>query len=89
ELNASSYTMRTTGRSARKKIDTYQYIEQDIVSDVQESIGCTDAGFPYVSYEQVAEWIGDSSYLRNYPEWIKQSKINEEREKINEDLEYT
>ena len=77
EINVSPYTVSTTGKSVRKKKDTYHHIGQDIVSDIQESIGVTDDGFPLASYEQVSEWIENPSYLENYPGWIKQqSQVN-------------
>lgn len=71
ELNGSSYAVSTTGKSARKKQDTYGYISKDIIRDIQDSIGYTSAGIPFASYEEIARAIDDSAYLGNYPQWIK------------------
>ena len=77
ELNKSPNTISTTDKSTRKKKDTYEYLKEDIVLDIQHSIGYTSGGFPYATYEQISEWIEDSSYLNNYPAWIRQkSKIS-------------
>ncbi len=74
ELNTSPCLVSTTGKSTRKKRDIYQYVENDIILDIQESIGSTSGGVPFVSYEQISEWIKDTSYTNNYPVWIKQEK---------------
>lgn len=79
ELNSSRIAVSTTGKSARKKKDRYEYLKEDIVLDIQRSIGYTSGGFPYATYEQISEWIEDPSYLNNYPAWIRRkSKIGNE-----------
>lgn len=91
ELNASPHTVSTTGKSTRKKRDTCQHIKKDIVLEVQKMIGFTEAGVPYVPYEQVSEWVESPAYLKDYPEWIRQ-QINREKKKgegNNEDSKYT
>ena len=71
ELNGFSCAVSTTGKSARKKQDTYEYISEDIVRDIQDSIGCTSGGIPFASYEEIARAVEDAAYSRNYPQWIK------------------
>jgi len=91
ELNVSPDAVSTTGKSIRKKRDTCQHIEEDIVLEVQRIIGFTKAGVPYVPYKQVSEWIESRAYLKDYPEWIRQ-QINREKKKgegKNEDSKYT
>ena len=39
ELNASPYAVSTTGKSARKKRDVYEYFDNDIDLDIQDIIG--------------------------------------------------
>ena len=71
ELNGFSYALSTTGKSARKKQDNYEYVKQDIIRDIQDSIGYTSGGVPFASYEEIAREIEDSAYSINYPQWIK------------------
>ena len=66
ELNSSHYAVRITEKSRRKKRDIYKCNQEDVILDIQEMIGTTSGGFPFVSYEEISEWI-DS---KNYPEWI-------------------
>ncbi len=77
ELNTSPSLVSTTGKSAKKKKDIYQYVENDIILDIQESIGSTSGGVPFVSYEQTSEWIKDTSYTNNYPKKKKKMKMEE------------
>ena len=71
ELNAFDQTISTTGKSARKKIDTYDYVEDNIIGDIQDSIGCTSGGVPFSSYEEIALAIEDPEAFGYYPKWIK------------------
>jgi radical SAM protein with 4Fe4S-binding SPASM domain len=74
ELNASQSTVSTTGKSAKRKKDTYIIsANEDPILAIQNDIGYTPAGFPYAPYEQIAEWIQDPLYLEGYPAWIKES----------------
>jgi len=52
--------------------NSYVDFQEDIISDIQDTIGDTSAGFPYASYEQIAEWIKDPEDSGGYPKWIKQ-----------------
>lgn len=54
--------------TGRRKSDVYRVRFDDPVGDVQASIGCTSAGFPYATYDEVAEWMGMND--RDYPQWI-------------------
>lgn len=71
ELNGFSYAKSTTGKSARKKQDTYEYISEGIIRDIQDSIGYTSGGVPFASYEEIARAIEDPVSSINYPQWIK------------------
>ena len=58
-------------RAGRKKKDAYRSTRHsgyDAVRDLQDSIGYTSCGFPYVTEGQAAEWLGFND--RDYPEWI-------------------
>jgi len=59
ELNASPHKVSTTGKSTRKKRDTCQHIEEDIVLEVQKMIGFTEAAVPYVPWrlERPSWWL--------------------------------
>ena len=73
ELNASHFTYSTTGKSAKRKKDTYIIsTNEDTILAIQNDIGYTPAGFPYALYEQIAEWIQNPLYLEGYPAWIKE-----------------
>lgn len=72
ELNACSQASSRTGKAVRKKKDVYEYVEGDIIRDIQDSIGYTSGGVPFASYEEIARWVEDPAYTENYPQWIKQ-----------------
>ena len=59
--------------TGRRKIDRYEFIEDDIIAETQDSIGCTSGGFPYASREEIAGWIFDPSVTANYPQWLYES----------------
>jgi len=71
ELNATPHVISPTGKSAKKKKDIYLSKQEDLISDIQDSIGYTSAGFPLATYDQIAEWIESPFYLEGYPPWIK------------------
>lgn len=41
----------------------------DTLIDIQESIGFTDGGFPYVTLEEIAGWLEEEK-ARDYPRWL-------------------
>lgn len=43
--------------------------EYDVIADIQDTIGCTDAGFPYAAREEIEKWLEEANN-RNYPSWI-------------------
>lgn len=71
ELNGFTYAVSTTGKSVRKKQDTYEYMSENIIRDIQDSIGYTSGGIPFASYEEIAQAIGGDTSSINYPQWIK------------------
>ncbi len=50
---------------------TNQYLDDDcdILSDIQASIGYTDAGFPLATLDQIEAWLEEDSQ-RDYPLWL-------------------
>ncbi len=60
-------TVPSISRTGRKSKDIY-LATHDPVRDLQDSIGYTNWGFPYVTEEQASEWLGFND--RDYPEWI-------------------
>lgn len=77
--------------TGRRKIDRYEFIEDDIIAEIQDSIGYTSGGFPYASREEIAEWILDPSVTANYPQWLHESIYKSQpdgrRGDIYEDIE--
>ncbi len=71
ELNNSPNATSMSGKPAKKKTDNYTFFHEDVISDIQDSIGYTSAGFPLATYEQIAEWIEEPSDVEGYPLWIK------------------
>jgi hypothetical protein len=47
----------------------YSDDEYNIITDIQDTIDCTTAGFPYATREEIEEWL-DENNNRNYPRWI-------------------
>ncbi len=43
--------------------------EYDVIADIQDTIGYTDAGFPYVTREEIEKWLEEDNQ-RDYPSWI-------------------
>jgi radical SAM protein with 4Fe4S-binding SPASM domain len=51
-----------------------KYPKEDLyedIFDIQESIGFTDAGFPYASFEQIQGWLAEEFY----PKWLLRKEI--------------
>ena len=71
ELNNSPDAISISGKPAKKKMDNYASFHEDVISDIQGSIGYTSAGFPFATHEQIAEWIEGPSDVEGYPLWIK------------------
>ena len=76
ELNACEGAVRRTEKPARKKTDVYEYTGKNIIESIQDLIGYTDGGFPYSSYEEIAQSINHPSYTQNYPQWMIKEKGN-------------
>lgn len=75
ELKSSPHCISMAEKNSRKKIGVYRRAEEDIILDIQESIGTTSGGVSFASYEEVSEWIESPSYSKNYPEWIKENNF--------------
>ncbi|PHJ37716.1 hypothetical protein P378_14625 [Desulforamulus profundi] len=43
--------------------------EYDVIADIQDTIGCTDAGFPYATREEIEKWLEEDNN-KDYPSWI-------------------
>lgn len=41
----------------------------DIIADIQDAIGYTEAGFPYATREEIEKWL-DEDNNRSYPSWV-------------------
>lgn len=52
--------------------------ERDVIVDIQEAIGCTEAGFPYATREEIQQWL-DESTARDYPAWIERQTNTDRR----------
>ena len=71
ELNASPHAKTLAGKSAPKKKTVYFSTQEDLIWDIQDSIGYTSSGFPLATYDQIAEWIETPFDVKGYPQWIK------------------
>lgn len=74
ELNVCQEAVSQTGKSAHQKTDVYEYVGEDIIESIQDSIGYTSGGYPYSSYEEIAQATDHPSYTQNYPEWMIKKK---------------
>jgi len=48
--------------------------EYDNIADIQDFIGCTDAGFPYATHEEIEKWLEEDND-RGYPAWINHRQL--------------
>jgi radical SAM protein with 4Fe4S-binding SPASM domain len=74
ELKATKYLSKSDPKAiGRKMTDHYMLLEEDLVRDIQDTIGYTDGGFPYASREEIIDWLGleDNS---DYPRWLHEIK---------------
>lgn len=57
------------------KLKKYGKIElSDTIADIQESIGFTDGGFPYASFEEIQGWLEEEDGY-GYPKWLLRKLI--------------
>jgi radical SAM protein with 4Fe4S-binding SPASM domain len=81
ELQAVQNLTKSDPKSTgRKKTDWYEWRDYDLIGDIQASIGCTAGGFPYVTREEIGEWL-EAEDVADYPDWLQKQK----GEMINED----
>lgn len=74
ELNAATYLEKSDLQATgRKKTDCYELVENDLIRDIQDSIGYTTGGFPYVTREQIEEWL-EAEDEADYPHWLQPKK---------------
>lgn len=73
ELNASPDVLNVSEKPARKKKDEFVSSHEDIIQDIQGSIGYTSGGFPYATSEEIEEWIREP----DYPAWIREPYIEQ------------
>ncbi|NLC45146.1 MAG: hypothetical protein GX783_12805, partial [Clostridiales bacterium] len=52
-----------------KYIDEYY----DVIAEIQDDIGYTDAGFPYARRDEIEKWLEDEND-RGYPAWINSNR---------------
>lgn len=70
---------KSAGKEIKKYRDTRRPSRNEIIFDIQDSIGYTAGGAPLATAEQIAKWIGLDSDIEGYPGWIKNNtKINKE-----------
>lgn len=71
ELRNSQIAYLVTGKG-KNKSDIYQSISENTVMEIQESIGYTNWGYPYATYDEIAEWIGENN--NDYPRWLNNNE---------------
>jgi radical SAM protein with 4Fe4S-binding SPASM domain len=59
--------------TGRKQSDIYLDPTEDVIGDIQDSIGYTRAGFAFASREEIAGWIGADRDEADghYPDWLR------------------
>ncbi|NLC44897.1 MAG: radical SAM protein [Clostridiales bacterium] len=53
--------------------DKYIDEENDVIAEIQDDIGYTDAGFPYARREDIEKWLEEEND-RGYPAWINSTR---------------
>ncbi len=69
----------------KRKADQYELQVDDLIGDIQETIGHTSWGFPYATREQIADSLGLAPSGSNYPAWLRENTHNA----VTEDDEQT
>lgn len=77
ELRTCGQAVSVTAKLARKKTDQYEYAGDNIIRDIQDSIGATSGGAPFATAEDIAQWVEDPECPDNYPSWIFQANNGE------------
>lgn len=60
----------------RRKADRYEWLVEDVVGDIQDSIGATSGGFPYATREQIVASIELDGTEAGYPRWLRDATSN-------------
>jgi len=60
-------------RTGARKADRYE-LGHDVVGEIQEMIGCTSAGSPYASRDEIEEWISLPAVETSYPAWLHEPR---------------
>jgi hypothetical protein len=76
-----------SGGTGRRRTDRYVPVIDDVIGDIQESIGTTSWGFPYAMREQIAEWIGATAETTHYPRWLSTPSAGTASETLDFDPE--
>jgi hypothetical protein len=65
--------------TGRKQSDIYLDPTEDVIGDIQDSIGYTRGGFPFASREEIAGWIGADRDEADghYPDWLRREPEND------------
>lgn len=70
ELRNTPWLMQENTRSTGRKMeDSYIKTDSYLLEEVQEFIGFTSGGAPYVPLETIKEWLSEPE-LRCYPRWL-------------------
>jgi radical SAM protein with 4Fe4S-binding SPASM domain len=64
--------------TGRRKVDRYELPGHDLVGDIQELIGCTTAGFPYATQDEIEEWTGLTAARAGYPAWLNEPELRDD-----------
>jgi radical SAM protein with 4Fe4S-binding SPASM domain len=76
-----------SGGTGRRKTDRNVRVIDDVIGDIQESIGTTSWGFPYATREQIGEWIGVTAETTEYPRWLSTPSADTASETLDFGLE--
>ena len=72
DLRAASCTVAPVEGTGRKQSDCYYSAREVEVLSLQESIGCTSGGWPFVSREEILAWQAhwNGADHEHYPRWL-------------------
>jgi radical SAM protein with 4Fe4S-binding SPASM domain len=92
ELSASPNVLPPPDLPKKQTPDYFLEAQEALIRQTQAGIGCTNAGFPYVTREEVLAWMDDWN-AHDYPEWLRSTResvilISDEEGDNDEDYQY-
>jgi len=70
ELGKSPHVLPPFDLPKKQNPDYFLVEREELIRGIQTGCGCTNAGFPYVTREEVLAWL-DEWNAGDYPEWLR------------------